>query len=163
MTKKQLLLGVTLFYLVLLLPFLALYVWKNRPLVPTWQWQAKVVSVSGEHIPVKTYKMLWQKMPVILYIEDGVMLYPPPYPISEGKLYNPQKWFAVSISGEKVRVFIPSPLPDLSPPYLRSSGNMGSGWDIIRGEFENIWSLSRDGDTVVFSNAVISVSVSKKD
>ena len=161
MTKKQLLTVMVLFFLVLLLLFLALYVWKHKPIVPTWQWQGKVATIFGENIPVKTYKILGQKMPIILHIEDGLMLYPPSYPTGEGKLLLPQKWVAVFFSDDQIRAFIP-PRPEPFPPYLHSVGDMIHGWDLNRGEFENIWFLSRDGDSIVFSNAVISVNVSKK-
>jgi len=138
---------------------------RSRPLlIPDKQWQAKAVTVSGGHLPVKTYRMFGRNMPVVLYIDEGVLFYPPSRCPGEGKFVGKQKWFAIFLSGEKSRVYIPTALMWLhSPPsLLRSVGDMKHGWDIDDATFGGVWHLSREGDTVVFSNAAISVTISPK-
>ena len=125
------------------------YVWIRRPLLPTTKWQAVVEGYAGKTIPCKIYRMLGREMPLVLRI-DG------------------QKWFVVYIANSEALVVDPYFIR--TTPYLninaRFNPQKGYGLDILHPDyiekFGEQWHLSCENGMVVFSNTIITVSVSKK-
>ena len=117
----------------------------RRPLLPAAKWQAKAGTHCGTPMSIKTYRMLGHDMPLFVRVNGG---------------RQPWDWFVVSISDDAARVSVPN--TPRAFPYLGYNHDMWHGVDILDAKIEEKWFVSHTGDSVVFSNATLSVSVSPK-
>ena len=71
------------------------------------------------------------------------------------------RWFVVSFSNDNAAVFVRHPR---TFPFLHFNSTNHYGIDILSGKLDGeTWFLSHDGGSVVFSNDVFSVAVSRRD
>ena len=160
---------VLLFSILIILTLLVYvwFVWFFRPLIPTTRWQSKAETFSGASLSVKTYKWFgFDQGAVFVRIknENGESLY-----VSPSAWMRPEdlreRWFKVLLSKDKTlgSVSHVGKYPYLNK-ILPDNTNHEKGWgDILNNATQNEnWELSRLGNSLVFSNAVITVSVSKK-
>ena len=156
-----------LFLIILALLANALFVWFFRPLVPTWRWRVKAETSSGIPLFVKTYKWLGFNQGAF-YIQikskDGTPLYisPPEWTKPEELT---ERWFKVLFTKDKALVndtyantypYLCKILPDILFGQDECNNIL-----VYRGGIEN-WGLSRNDKSLIFSNALITVSVTKK-
>ena len=161
--KKSLLLLVTFIVIIMLaLPVFFIFIMNYKPLLPATEWQVKAGTHSGKPVPAKIYRMLGQKMPLLVRVDGGkdTSFYSEYF--KNYRLGEP-RWFAAFISNDEAVI---TETGVKTFPYLSGNFNpkFGYGVDILftdkNGE---LWFLSRAGESVVFSNKAIFVSVSKKD
>jgi hypothetical protein len=116
------------------------------PLVPAMKWRVEAKTHTGVPICAKTYRMLGRDSPLFLRVNGGSW-----------------NWFITSVFGNKTSVSVPNHLRTFPCLSVNSVGGVNYGVDILDGKLDEKWWLHREGDSIVFSNAVISVTVSKKD
>ena len=156
----------------LFFPWLAIvimaYFLGRVPLVPTLKWQVKTVTHSGMPVSVKTYRMIGRDEPLLIHVTgdsqtsvyDHYSLYDQTK--EDIDAYWRERWFAVFINEEGALVTSMQPGPDTFP-CLNYNPDKNFGIPILHGKLEEEWFLARVGDSVVFSNRSIAVSVSRGD
>ena len=124
--------------------------WHNRPLHSTTEWQGEARTHTGTPVSVKTYKALGRE--VFFLCVDGGDRH------TLRSWINPL-WFAMSFSqdGAGVTVLKEPRMENLFGWHLALE-RLG-GMDIGLSE---LWGLSCTGNSVVFSNDVFFVSMSRK-
>jgi len=140
-----------------------------RPLFLTTQWEVKAATHDGRHVSVKIYKELTKDEVFLLYVKGGRNA--PLNPQYPGIKYHPQlrRWFVVDFSDNKKERYLIHPDDNIhifsTPPRLFPA--LGpkdlSKVEILSPKIEEAWYLSDMGDTIVFSNQVFFVSMTKKN
>ena len=163
-----------LFFLSILFLFFVLNFIRNfPPLLPTKKWQVEAVAFSGKSVTVKTYRAHGYEEPLFIFIDGGRgnPVWSPYYKhyYVNGEMRSEQiidtatqRWFVIALHDEKNPVTVPN--DPRTFPYLtyKPVGNYGVPILSHKMEMDEKWYQHHESDSVVFSNAVISVTVSKK-
>ena len=134
----------------------------DQRFIKTDSFEVETVSSTGLLIPFETYRELGNKTRFFIFVNGNANT-----PIASHNVMNHQRWFTVCFSDGKPFVSVPYIIHTF--PYLRSpyhSHEAVSGMDIfdykISSELGEKWFLAYSGESLVFSNEFISVSVKPK-
>ena len=164
--KKTFFVLVFIIFITVSIPLVNCFVQNHPFLIPTTEWDAGATTLFGKPVSIKKYKTFGQSNPLFLRIDGD---YQTPvcgehfhWGTNDGK----RRWFAVFMDEDEVLVM--ALRPPHSFPYLYFDSNLRHyGLDILNGDFEfkhgEKWFLYRIGESIIFSNNVITVTVSKKD
>ena len=158
--KKSAYMLVFILELVALALFIAtVYVMEHTPLFRATNWRVEAATQSGKPVSAQVYRMLGRDMPLLIHIKGDAEtpLYPPRH--SEER----ERWFTVFTSNNMAYITTTSSIRKF--PYLHGLFDPGRyGIDILLvDKTGEDWVYTCAGETVVFSNKVVFVSLSKED